>query len=83
MHFSPQRDIGDWLSLWGRGELGLHVNDRIFDPYYQAGYALEILIEAGIFFGSLYLLARRKSVTDLPAVNDEARAVDERSAVRK
>ena len=57
-HYEPELDLGDWMSLLARGRWRLHVNDRIFDPFYQIGYCLEILIEAAILFGCLYWLAR-------------------------
>ena len=76
MHFSSRLDLGDWISLLARSRWRLHVNYRIFDPYYQLGYVLEILLEGAIFFGSLRLIAGRRSVTDLPTVHHQADAVD-------
>lgn len=82
MHYWPGLDLGDWLSLLGRGWWRLHVNQRIFDPYYQTGYALEILTEGAILFGSFYLLKRWRSVNNLPAIDHQSSAVDEGSLVR-
>ncbi|MBI3667532.1 MAG: hypothetical protein HY236_15120 [Acidobacteria bacterium] len=81
MHYRSSLDLGDWISLLARGRWKLHVNYRIYDPWYQLGYALEILVEGAILFGSFYLLARRPSVADLAAVHHQADPVDKGSLV--
>lgn len=81
VHYDSQLDAGDWVSLLGSGRWRIGVNDRIFDPFYQAGYALEILFEAAVLFGCLYWLTRRPSVTDLSPVHDQANPVHEGSLV--
>ncbi len=58
-HYQSDLDLGDWLSLLARGTWRVHVNARAFDPYYQLGYALELLIEAALLFGPLFWLAKR------------------------
>ncbi len=55
-HYETRLDLGDWISLIGRGRWQIAINDRIWDPYYQAGYALQLALEAVILFGSLGLL---------------------------
>jgi hypothetical protein len=82
-HYDAQLDAGDWVSLLATGRWRVHVNERIFDPSYQAGYALEILFEAALLFGCLYWLTRRPSVTDLSAVHNQADPVHEGSLVGK
>jgi hypothetical protein len=57
-HYTGSISMGDWVSLWARGRWNVGPNDRIYDPYYQIGYVIEILMEGAIFFGALYLLAR-------------------------
>ena len=81
-HHRPGLDLGDWVSLLGRGRWRIPLNSRASDPYYQIGYAIAILLEAAILFGSLYFLARR-SVADLAAVNHQRGAVDKGSFVGK
>jgi len=76
-HYDPSLDLGDWVSLLVNGRWRLDVNARIFDPCYQAGYALEIALEGAILFACLY------SVTNLAAVDHQRRAVDKGSLVRK
>ncbi len=80
-HYNPALDLGDWVSLLFRGRWQVPVNDRIFDPYYLAGYGLEMLLEAAILFGGLYLLTRRARAADLTAVHHQDRAVHEGSLV--
>ena len=82
MHHRPELDLGDWVSLLVRGRWRIPLNSRAFDPYYQIGYAIEILFEAAILFGCLYLLVRW-SVADLAAVHHQRGAVDKRSFVGK
>ncbi|HZS51417.1 MAG TPA: hypothetical protein VFA54_11180 [Bryobacterales bacterium] len=82
-HYRSDLDLGDWVSLLGRGRWRIPVNDRIFDPYYQAGYVLEILLEAVILFGCLYWLSRgRAAATDHPA-GRQSDAIAEGSLIRK
>lgn len=83
IHYNSDLELGDWVSLLARGRWKIDPNVRIFDPYYQIGYALEILLEAAILFGCLYWLVRRLSVADLPAVHYQRDPVDEGSLVRK
>lgn len=80
LHYRSGLDLGDWLSLLVRGRWRVPLNSRAYDPYYLAGYAVEILIEAAILCGCLYWLTK-PSVTDLAAVDDKRGAVDERSLV--
>ena len=35
---------------------------QLHNPYMLLGYALEVLIEGGIFWGALYLLVRKEPV---------------------
>lgn len=58
-HYRAEVELGDWVSLLGAGRWKIDVNARIFDPWYQIGYGLEILLEAAILFGSLYWVARK------------------------
>lgn len=83
VHYDSELDLGDWVSLLVRGRWRIGINDRIFDRSYQAGYALEILFEAALLFGCLYWLTRRRSVTDLSPVHDQANPVHEGSLVRE
>ncbi len=70
--------------MLARGYRYVKPNDVIYDPYYQVGYALEILLEAAVLFGSFYWLAKRApSMADLPAVDHQRSAIDERSPVRQ
>lgn len=80
-HYDPTLDLGHWVSLLVRGRWQIPINDRIFDPCYLAGYALEVLLEAGILFWCLWWLARRRSVANLPAVDHQRNPVDEGSLV--
>ena len=82
VHYDSELDVGDWVSLLVTGRWQLHVNLRIFDPFYRIGYALEILFEAALLFGCLYWLSRR-SVTDLSPVHHQADPVHEGSLVRE
>jgi hypothetical protein len=61
MHYQSGVDLGDWISLLVRGRWRLNLNSRIYDAYYETGYALEILLEAAILLGSLYWLLRKQS----------------------
>ncbi len=70
-HYSPNLDLGDWLSLLARGKWRIDVNARVFDPYYQIGYALEFLIEATLLFGPLFWLAKRNPNPILEAQKPE------------
>lgn len=81
IHYNSQLDLGDWVSLAVRGRWRVYINDRIFDPCYQIGYALEILLEAAILVGCLWWLTRRRSVTNLPPVDHQADPVHEGSLV--
>ncbi len=58
-HYRGALSLGDWVSLLGQGRWQLHGNAQIYDPYYQAGFALEILLEGAILLGALYVLRRR------------------------
>jgi hypothetical protein len=82
-HYRAAHNLGDWLSLLGRGRWEIPFNSRALDPYYQIGYGLTMLLEAAILCGCLYWLVRRLSVTDLAAVDHQADSVDEGSLVRK
>ena len=83
-HYDGSMPLGAWLSLVVRGYWRVKPNDVIYDPYYQAGYAMEILLEAAALLAALWWLARpAASVADLPAVDHQRRAVDERGAVGK
>ena len=81
IHYDSHLDLGDWVSLMGRGRWRVHVNQRIFDPWYLAGYALEILFEGALLFGCLYWLTRQRSMTNLPPVHHQADPVHEGSLV--
>jgi hypothetical protein len=83
VHYDSELDVGDWVSLLATGRWQLHVNLRIFDPFYRIGYALEILFEAALLFGCLYWLSRRPSVADLSPVHHQADPVHEGSLVRE
>jgi hypothetical protein len=80
-HNDPSVGLADWISLLVRGRWKIEINDRIFDPWYQVGYGLEILLEGSILFTSLYLLTRRTRPAGLAPVHDQNRPVHERSLV--
>ena len=61
LHYGPELDLGDWVSLLVTGRWRIYINDRIFDPYYRIGYILEVLLEGAILFGCLYWLARGRN----------------------
>jgi hypothetical protein len=58
MHYEGVHDLGDLLYRHFRQQPSLFVGDRFDDPYYVAGYALELLIELAILVGSLHLMVR-------------------------
>ncbi|MBI3693827.1 MAG: hypothetical protein HY238_03165 [Acidobacteria bacterium] len=78
-HYSPGLDLGDWVSLLGRGRWKLNVNTLGSDPYYLTGYAVEVVLEMAILCGCLWWLVRNHSlsVTDLPPVHHQTDPVDE------
>ena len=57
-HYRSGLDLGDWVSLLVRGRWKLNVNSLGSDPYYLAGYALEVGLEMTILFACLYWLVR-------------------------
>ncbi len=46
--------------LFSSSPMPLRWRDRLQDPYFRAGYGLELLVEGVIFFGALYLFSRER-----------------------
>ena len=48
--------------LFSSSPVPLRWRDRLLDPYFLAGYGMELLVEGVIFLGALYLLSRERFV---------------------
>jgi len=82
VHYRANLELGDWVSLLGQGRWKIHVNQRVFDPYYRTGYTLEIMLEAAILFGCLYwLTTRNRARVAVAAVGPPQAAREETSVI--
>ena len=58
MHYTGTVDLGERLYRLFEGKSNLHFDVRFEDPYYLAGYLIEVFVEVGIGLGSVYCLSR-------------------------
>ena len=60
----------DWATrlhrAFGGAPVPAHWQARLQDPYFLMGYALQLVVEAIIFFGALYLLSRQRFIWPSP-----------------
>jgi len=60
MHYTGTVDLGEWLYRLFERESDLNFDVWFENPYYLAGYLIEVLVEVGIGLGSVYYLSRRR-----------------------
>ena len=59
MHYTGTADLGERLYQLFERKSNLNFDVRFENPYYLAGYLIEVLVEMGIGLGSVYYLSRR------------------------
>lgn len=59
MHYTGTVDLGERLYRLFERKSDLNFDVRFENPYYLAGYLVEVLVEVGIGLGSVYYLSRR------------------------